>query len=64
MYQDRIGQLASQHHHQMLADARRRELRQQGRAPRTPGVGSTLSRRLSAAIARVGIAATRVPASR
>ena len=64
MYQDRIGQLASQHHHEMLADARRRQLRQQGRAPRTPGAASTLTRRLSAAIAKVGIAATRVPASR
>ena len=64
MYQDRIGRLASQHHHDMLADARRRQLRQQVRASRTPGSASTISRRLGAAIAKVGIAATRVPASR
>ena len=61
MYQDRIGQLASQHHHEMLADARRRQLRQQGRAPRTPGAASTIARRFGAAIAKAGVAAARVP---
>ncbi len=35
MNSDRIGQLATQHHGEMLADARRRQLRQQAR----PAVG-------------------------
>jgi len=56
---DRIGQLAHEHHHEMLADARRRQLRhQQGRpAPRTPRAASTIVRRLGAVIARAGGAA-------
>jgi hypothetical protein len=59
---DRIGQLASAHHREMLADARRRQLRHQGRsAPRTPGTRSTITRGLGTALAKVGVAAARVP---
>jgi len=59
---DRIGQLATEHHREMIADARRRQLRQQGRsAPRTPGATSTIAHRLGAAIAKAGVAAARVP---
>ena len=60
MYQNRLGQLAQQYHHEMLADARRRQLRQEGRAPRTPGAASSLTR-LGAAIAKAAAATTRVP---
>lgn len=63
MYSDRLGQLASQHHHEMLADAGRRQLRQEGRAPRTPGAASAISRRLGAALAKLGVATARVPVS-
>jgi hypothetical protein len=48
---DRLGQLANQHHHEMLADVRQRQLRQQGRS-RTLRAPSALTRRLSAAIAK------------
>ena len=59
---DRIGQLASEHHREMLADARHRRLRRPGRsAPRTPGTPSAITRRLGTAIAKVGAAAGRVP---
>ena len=57
---DRLGQLANQHHHELLADARQRQLRQQGRS-RTLRAPSALSRRLSAAFAKVGIGAAGVP---
>ena len=60
---DRIGQLAQQHHHEMLAEARQRQLlHEQGSpAPRTPRASAI--NRLSAAIARIGAAAARVPAA-
>jgi hypothetical protein len=58
-YQDRIGQLARDHHHEMLADARRRQLRQQARPASSATRGIT--RRLTAAIAKAGTAAARVP---
>ena len=47
---DRIGQLARDHHHEMLAAARQRQLRpERGRpAPRIPAV----ARRLAAAFAK------------
>ena len=47
---DRIGQLARDHHHEMLAAARQRQLRpERGRpAPRIPA----LARRLAAAFAK------------
>jgi hypothetical protein len=64
MNSDRIGQLATQHHGEMLADARRRQLRQQARpAPGTPGATSPVTRRLGTAIAKVGAAAARVPSA-
>jgi hypothetical protein len=59
MYQDRLGQLAQQHHHEMLADARRRQLRRHGRAPRAPRATSSVTRRLAAAFAKVGLAPVR-----
>jgi hypothetical protein len=63
MYSDRLGQLASQHHHQMLADAGRRQLQQEARVPRTPGPTSAITRRLSAVLARFGIGTARAPLS-
>jgi hypothetical protein len=63
MYSDRLGQLASQHHHEMLADAGRRQLRHEARVSRTPGTPSTITRRLSAALAKFGVATARAPLS-
>ena len=55
---DRIGQLAREHHHDMLAKASQRRLRNQhGRpSPRTPDAAGRITRRLIEAIARAGIA--------
>jgi len=53
-----IGQLARQHHNQMITDAGQRQLRHQ--LPRTaprPLAGARITRRLSAAVAKAGIAA-------
>jgi hypothetical protein len=59
---DRIGQLVDEHHRELLADARQRQLRRHSRpAPGTPG--TTITRRLAAVIARLGVAAARVPES-
>ena len=57
---DRIGQLARDHHHEMLAAARQRQLRaERGRpAPRIPA----LARRLAAAFAKTTPAPTATPA--
>ena len=63
MYSDRLGQLASQHHHEMLADAGRRQLRQEARVPRTPGASSAITRRLGAALAKFGVTTARAPLS-
>jgi len=58
-----IGQIARQHHHEMIAEASQRQLRSQARqarpapAPRTPA----MTRRLVAAIAKLGITSTQVP---
>ncbi len=51
---DRIGQLADEHHHQMLAQASQRQLRHQhGR----PAASTRIIRRLAAAIAGAGVTA-------
>jgi hypothetical protein len=63
MYSDRLGQLASQHHHEMLADAGRRQLRQEARVTRTLGASSPITRRLSAALAKFGVVTARAPLS-
>jgi hypothetical protein len=55
---DRIGQLASENHRQMLAQASRRSLLHQDDRPtaRTAGLAARMTRRLAAAIARTGVA--------
>ena len=63
MYSDRLGTLASQHHHEMLADAGRRQLRAEARVPRTPGASSAITRRLGATLAQLGVATARAPLS-
>jgi len=57
---DRIGQLARDHHHEMLAAARRREPRPERSrsAPRLPA----LTRRLAAAFAKSSTTPTPTPA--
>jgi len=63
-HSDRIGQLVDEHHRELLADVQRHQLRRQTRlASGTPGATSTITRRLGAVIARVGVAAARVPAA-
>ncbi len=56
-----IDQLARQHHNQMITDARQRQLRHQ--APRSTSsrslAGAGITRRLSAAWAKAGIAVAR-----
>jgi hypothetical protein len=55
---DRIGQLASEHHHQMLAQASQRQLRhQRGR----PAASTRIVRRLAAAVARADVMITQAP---
>jgi hypothetical protein len=53
---DRIGQLASENHRQMLAQASRRHLLHQDDRPtaRTAGLAARMTRRLAATIARTG----------
>jgi len=46
-YPDRIGQLAREHHHQMLAQASQRQLRHQRSHP---AAGTRIIRRLAAVI--------------
>ena len=64
---DRIGQLAQQHQREMLADARRQQLRRELRhqqdrpAPRIFNAASAITRRLAAAFAGVGRAPARTP---
>jgi len=55
---DRIGQLATENHRHMLAQASRRRLLHQddGPAVRTPGLAARMTHRLAAAIARTGVA--------
>jgi hypothetical protein len=57
---DRIGQLAREHHHQMLAQASQRQLRHQhGR----PAASTRIIRRLAAVIAGVGVVPAQAPAA-
>ena len=63
MYSNGLGQLASHHHHGMLADAGRRQLRAEARVPRTPGATPAITRRLGAALAKLGVATARAPLS-
>jgi hypothetical protein len=60
---DRLGQLAREHHHQMLAEASQRQLRHQhGRpAPATQGAATRITRRLATAIAKFASVATEAP---
>jgi hypothetical protein len=65
---DRIGQLAQQHQREILADARRHQLRHELRhrqdrpVSRTFSAASAITRRLAAAIAKIRPAPARVPA--
>jgi hypothetical protein len=57
-----LGQVARQHHREMLAEARQHQLGRQARpAPRIPNVTSAITRRLAAAIAKVSVTTARVP---
>jgi hypothetical protein len=59
---DSLGRIASQHHHAMIAEASQRHLLRDARpAPRTSNIAAAIARRLTAAIAKVSIPATRVP---
>jgi hypothetical protein len=60
---DRIGQLARENHNQMLAEASQRQLRHQHGhpAPATSGPATRITRRLAAAIARLGTVAAEAP---
>ena len=60
---DRIGQLASENHRQMLAQASQRQLLHQADSPaaRTPGLAARMTRRLAEAIARAGVVSAQVP---
>ena len=55
---DRIGQLAREHHHQMLAQARRRQLRHQHSRP---AASTRIIRRLAEMIAGAGAAPAQAP---
>jgi hypothetical protein len=54
---DRLGQLAREHHRDLLAQASQRQLTHQHRrpAPGTPRPAAGFTRRLAAAIARAGL---------
>ena len=55
---DRIGQLASEQHHQILAQASQRQLRHQhGR----PAASTRIVRRLAAAITRASVVTAQAP---
>ena len=57
----RLGQLAREHHHDMLAQASQRSLRSQSgsRPPAAPHAAARITRRLAGAIGRAGIVASR-----
>jgi hypothetical protein len=60
---DRIGQLAREHHHDMLAQASQRRLRTQHgrRSFKMPDAAAWITRRLAAALARAGVVAAQTP---
>jgi hypothetical protein len=60
---DRIGQLATENHQQMLAQARQRQLLHEDDRPavRTPGLAARMARRLAAAFARPGAVTAPTP---
>jgi hypothetical protein len=53
----RLGQLAREHHHDMLAQASPRSLRSQ--LPAAPNAAARITRRLAGAIGRAGVVASR-----
>jgi hypothetical protein len=57
----RLGQLAREHHHDLLAQASQRSLRSQSgrRPPAAPHAAARITRRLAGAIGRAGVAAWR-----
>ncbi len=61
MHPNLAGQLAREHHRQMLAEAGQRQLRHRHRqqAARNAGAAGTIIRRVATAIAGAGIAAGR-----
>jgi hypothetical protein len=60
---DRMGQLASENHRHMLAQASQRQLLHDDDRPaaRTPGLAARMTRRLAAAFARAGVVTAQVP---
>jgi hypothetical protein len=60
---DCIGQLAREHHHDMLAQASQRRLRNQHgrRSPGTPNAAAKFTPRLVEALARAGVVAAETP---
>lgn len=57
---DRIGQIAREHHRQLMADASQCRSHE-GLAPRTPSPATRITRRLVAAFARAGAVAAEAP---
>ena len=57
----RLGQLAREHHHDMLAQASQRRLGTQsgGRSPAAPNAAARVTRRLAGVIGRAGVVASR-----
>jgi len=58
---DRLGQLAREHYHDMLAQASQRSLSSQpgSRPSAAPNAFARITRRLAGAIGRTGVAASR-----
>jgi hypothetical protein len=57
----RLGQLAREHHHDLLAQASQRSLRRPpgGRSPAAPNAAARITRRLAGAIGRARVVASR-----
>jgi hypothetical protein len=60
-----LGQLAAEHHRNMLAEARQRTLLHQHGRPssKTPAIALRITRRLATAITRAGPVAAQTPAA-